>query len=118
MKRINVWQSQWYLYKLKERLFKRFNVHVHIIQLKVCLQQRYIKPRMLKIWTIQWNPFKTDITVTKDFILYSKVPLAQGLVVDHAPPTIVANHDKTRLLTMRKTVIIKATYTHTVSIAL
>ena len=34
--------------------------------------------------------------------------LAQGLVVDHTPPTIVANHDKARLSTMKKTVLIRA----------
>ena len=38
---------------------------------------------------------------TKDFVIYSEVSLAQVLVVDHAPPTIVANHDKARLSTMK-----------------
>ena len=29
---------------------------------------------------------------TKDFVLYSEVSLAQGLVIDHAPNTIVTSH--------------------------
>ena len=45
---------------------------------------------------IQWNPSKTDTIGTKDFVLYSEVSLAQGLVVDHTPPTIVANHEDYR----------------------
>ena len=31
-----------------------------------------------------------DTTGTKDFVLYSKVSFAQGMIVDHAPLTIVA----------------------------
>ena len=38
------------------------------------------------VYGIQWNPSKTDIIGTKDFVLYYEVSLAQGLVVDHAPP--------------------------------
>ena len=56
---------------------------------------------------VQWNPSKTDTTGTKEFVLYSKVSLDQGLVVDHAPPTIMANHDKARLSTMKKMVLIR-----------
>ena len=47
------------------------------------------------------EPSKTDTIGTKEFVLYSKVSLAQGLVVDHTPPTIVANHDKARLSRIR-----------------
>ena len=50
---------------------------------------------------IQWNPSKTNTIGTKDFVLYNEVSLAQGLVVDHTPPTIVASHDKARLSTMK-----------------
>ena len=53
---------------------------------------------------IQWNPSKMDTIGTKDFVLYSVVSLAQGLVVDHTPPTIVASHDKAILSTMKKTI--------------
>ena len=35
----------------------------------------------------------------------ARVSLAQGLVVDHAPPTIVANYDKARLWTTKKNVL-------------
>ena len=56
---------------------------------------------------VQWNPSKIDTIGTKDFVLYSKVSLAQGLVVDRAPPTIMANHDKARLSTIKKTVLIR-----------
>ena len=43
---------------------------------------------------IQWNPSKTDTIGTNNFVHCSKVSLAQGLVVDHAPPTIAASYDK------------------------
>ena len=42
---------------------------------------------------LQWNPSKTDTIGTNDFVRCSKVSLAQGLVVDHAPPIIAANYD-------------------------
>ena len=35
----------------------------------------------------------------------SEVSLAQGLVVDHAPPTIAASYDKALLWMMKKTVL-------------
>ena len=42
---------------------------------------------------IQWSPSITDTTGTKDFVLYiNKVSLAQGVIVDHAPRTIVASY--------------------------
>ena len=44
--------------------------------------------------SVQWNPSKTDTIGAKDFVLDSEVSLARGLVVDHTPPTIIANHDK------------------------
>ena len=53
---------------------------------------------------LQWSPSKIDTIGTKGFVLYSEGSLAQGLVVDHAPPTIVANHDEAKLLTMKKTI--------------
>ena len=43
---------------------------------------------------IQWNPSKADTIGTKNFVRCSEVSLAQGLVVDHAPPTIAASYDK------------------------
>ena len=43
---------------------------------------------------IQWNPSKADTIGTKDFIHCSEVSLAQGLVIDHAPLTVVASYDK------------------------
>ena len=38
---------------------------------------------------------------------YSKVSLAQGLEVDHAPPTITASYDKALLWTTKKTVLMR-----------
>ena len=43
---------------------------------------------------LQWNPSKADTIGTKIFVRCSEVSLAQGLVVDHAPPTIAASYDK------------------------
>ena len=43
---------------------------------------------------LQWNPSKADTIGTKYFVRCSEVSLAQGLVVDHAPPTIVVSYDK------------------------
>ena len=59
---------------------------------------------------LQWNPSKADTTGTKDFVLYSKLSLAQGLVFDQAPHTIMANHDEARLWiawTMKLIVVIR-----------
>ena len=50
---------------------------------------------------IQWNPSKTDTIGTNNFVRCSKVSLARGLVVDHAPPTIAASYDKARLWMMK-----------------
>ena len=44
---------------------------------------------------IQWSPSKTDTIGTNNFVCCSEVSLAQGLVVDHALPTIVVSYDKT-----------------------
>ena len=46
---------------------------------------------------IQWNPSITDTTGTKHFVLYSEVSFAQGVIVDHAPLTIVASYAGARL---------------------
>ena len=56
---------------------------------------------------IQWSHSITDTTGTKDFILYSKVSFAQGVIVDHAPLTIVASYAGARLWTMKSVVLIK-----------
>ena len=53
---------------------------------------------------IQWN---SSIMDTKDFVLYSEVSIAQGVFVDHAPLTIVANYAETRLWIMKSVVLIK-----------
>ena len=50
---------------------------------------------------IQWNPSITDTTGTSDFILYSEVSFAQGVIVDHAPFAIVASYAGKRLWTMK-----------------
>ena len=52
---------------------------------------------------LQWSPFITDTTGTKDFIFYSKVSFAQGVIVDHcAPLAIVASYTGARLWTMHE----------------
>ena len=56
---------------------------------------------------IQWNPSKVDTIGTKNFVRHSEVSLVQGLVVDHAPPTIAASYDKALLWTMKKTVLMR-----------
>ena len=45
---------------------------------------------------VQWKPSKADTIGTKNFVCCSEVSLAQGLVVDHAPPTIAASYDEAR----------------------
>ena len=57
---------------------------------------------------IQWNPCITDTTGTKYFVLYSEVSFAQGVIVDHAPLTIVASYAGARLWIMKSVVLIKA----------
>ena len=44
-----------------------------------------ITDKMHTYTPIQWRPSITDTTGTKDFVLYSKVSFAQGVIVDHAP---------------------------------
>ena len=56
---------------------------------------------------VKWNCSKIDTIGTKDFVLYIEMSLAQGLVVDHAPPTVMANHDKAGLSTIKKTILIR-----------
>ena len=56
---------------------------------------------------IQWNPSKADTIGTKNFVRCSEVSFAQGLVVDHAPPTIAASYDKALLRTTMKTVLMR-----------
>ena len=63
---------------------------------------------MNSILLIQWNLSKTDTIGTKDFFRCSEVSLAQGLVVDHTPPTIAANYDKALLWTTTKIVLMTA----------
>ena len=62
---------------------------------------------IMKHYSIQWNPSKADTIGTKNFVHYSEVSLAQGLVVDHAPPTIAASYDKALLWTTTKTVLMR-----------
>ena len=56
---------------------------------------------------VQWNPSKVDTIGTKNFVCCSEVSLAQGLVVDHAPPTIAASYDEALLWTTKKTVLMR-----------
>ena len=60
---------------------------------------------------IQWNPSKTDTIGTNDFVCHSEVSLAQGVVIDHARPTITASYDKAWLWTMKKTVLMRGLLT-------
>ena len=56
---------------------------------------------------LQWSPSITDTTGAKDFVLYSKVSFAQGVIVDHAPLTIMASYAGARLWTMKSVVLMK-----------
>ena len=56
---------------------------------------------------IQWNPSKMDTIGTKNFVRCSEVSLVQGLVGDHALPTIVAGYDKVLLWTTKKTILMR-----------
>ena len=56
---------------------------------------------------IQWNPSKADTIGTKNFVHCSEVSFAQGLVIDHVPPTIVVSYDKALLWMTKKTVLMK-----------
>ena len=53
------------------------------------------------------EPSKADTIVTKNFVRCSEVSLAQGLVVDHAPPTIAARYDKALLWTTKKIILMR-----------
>ena len=48
-----------------------------------------------------------DTTGTKDFVLYSEVSFAQGVIADHTPLTIVASYAGARLWTMKSVVLMK-----------
>ena len=50
---------------------------------------------------VEKNPSKADTIGTKNFVRCSKVSLAQGLVVDRAPPTIAASYDEALLWMMK-----------------
>ena len=52
------------------------------------------------------TPLKQNIG-TKDFVHCSEVSLAQGLMVDHTPPTVAVSFDKALLWMMKKTVLIR-----------
>ena len=43
----------------------------------------------------------TDTIGTKDFVLYSRVPFAQGVILDHTPLTIMDSFAGARLRTMK-----------------
>ena len=60
-----------------------------------------------KYYGIQWNPSKADTIGTKNFVCCSEVSLAQGVVVDLAPPTIAASYDKALLWMTKKTVLMR-----------
>ena len=75
----------------------------------ICLRVVQICPDapFLVRTVLQWNPSKADTIGTKIFVRYSKVFLAQGLVVDHAPPTIAASYDEALLWTTKKTILMR-----------
>ena len=53
---------------------------------------------------VQWSSSITDTTGTKDFVLYSEVSFAQGVIVDHTPHTVMASYAGARLWTMKSVV--------------
>ena len=56
---------------------------------------------------VQWSPSITDTTWIKDFVLYSEVSFAQGVIFDHAPLAIVASYAGARLWTMKSVLLVK-----------
>ena len=56
---------------------------------------------------VQWSPSITDATGTKNFVRYSEVSFAQGVIVDHTPLTVVASYAGARLWTMKPVVMMK-----------
>ena len=48
-----------------------------------------------------------DTIGTNDFILYSEVSFAHGVIVDHAPLAIVASYAGARLWTMKSVILAK-----------
>ena len=61
----------------------------------------------MHMMVVQWSPSITDTIGTKDFVLYSEVSFAQWVIVDHTPPTIVANYAGARQWTMKLVVLMK-----------
>ena len=56
---------------------------------------------------LQWSPSIMDTTGTNDFVLYNEVSFAQGVIVDHAPLTIVASYAGARLWIMKLVLLTK-----------
>ena len=67
---------------------------------------KYFIKEVITVIIIQWSPSITDTTGTKDFVFYSEVSFAQGVIVDHAPLTIVASYAGARLWTIKSVVLI------------
>ena len=67
---------------------------------------KYFIKEVITVIIIQWSPSIMDTTGTKDFVLYSEVSFAQGVIVDHAPLTIVASYAGARLWTIKSVVLI------------
>ena len=58
-----------------------------------CSDQCKLSKTIQQYLGIQWNPTITDTTGSKDFVPYSEVSFAQGVIVDHAPLTITLEQD-------------------------
>ena len=71
-----------------------------------CFIQLYYRTQRLSVY-MQWSHSITDTTRTRDFVLYSEVSLAQGVIIDHTPLSIMANYAGARLWTMKSIVLMK-----------
>ena len=50
-----------------------------------CYMHGHTTPMMWgTTYYVQWSPSITDTTGTNDFVLYTKVSFAQGVIIDHA----------------------------------
>ena len=78
---------------MMEQLFLHFYFLMENFSCSSHLRPSSLADLAVDLKQLQWNPSITDTTETKDFVLYSEVSFAQGVIIDHAPLTIMASYD-------------------------
>ena len=81
-------------------------LHLSLAEDPTSLPSRQQGVGVPQVSVVQWSPSITDTTGTKDFVLYSEVSFAQGVIIDH-PLTIMASYAGARLWTMKSVVLMK-----------